>query len=278
MTASDKTETAKDRLRVIMGEDGLARLEGAAVLVLGCGGVGSSCVEALARGGIGTLVIVDKDVVASSNINRQAIAFESTVGRRKIDVMAAMVRDINPSCRIIAHDDFVLAENLESLLDRILAEVGGRLDYIVDAIDTISTKLAIAELAERRGLTLISSMGGAKKLHPECLRIADVHKTVNCPLARIMRKECRKRGIRHLRVMYSCEEPVRIAAAPGAARSERTDLGTASFMPPIMGQMIAGEVLRSISGVGADVDTAPALAMHEAAQQGRLAGRKGGKA
>ena len=275
---TQQVETAQDRLRVIMGDEGLTRLERASVLVLGCGGVGSSCVEALARGGIGTLVIVDKDVVAPSNINRQAIAFQSTVGKRKIDVMAAMVTDINPNCRVVAYDAFVLAENIEELYGNALAAAGGRIDYVIDAIDTISTKLAIAELAERRGFTLISSMGGAKKLHPECLRIADVHKTVNCPLARIMRKECRKRGIRHLRVIYSCEEPVRIAAAPGAARSERTDLGTASFMPPIMGQMIAGEVLRAISGVGTGADTAAALAMHEAAQKGRLAGKKGGRA
>lgn len=183
-------------------------------------------------------------VVAPSNINRQAIAFESTVGARKVDIMAAMVRDINPACRVIARDAFVLAENLEELIDTCLAATGGRLDYVIDAIDTISTKLAIAALAQQRGLPLISSMGGAKKLHPECLRFADVHKTVNCPLASIMRKECRRRGIRHLRVLYSCEEPVRISAAPGAARSERTDLGTASWMPPIMGQMLAGEVLR----------------------------------
>ena len=277
MAEEPRTETAKDRLRIIMGEDGLARLEAACVLVLGCGGVGSSCVEALARGGIGRLIIVDKDVVAPSNINRQAIAFHSTVGKRKVDVMAAMVADINPDCQVTAYDDFVLAENLEQLYDRVLAAAHGRIDYVVDAIDTISTKLAIAELAERRGFELISSMGGAKKLHPECLRIADVHKTVNCPLARIMRKECRKRGIRHLQVIYSCEEPVRIAAAPWAARSERTDLGTASFMPPIMGQMVAGHVLREISGVGAEADTAAALAMHDAAQKGRLGGRRGGQ-
>ena len=270
-------ETAKDRLRVMLGNEGLARVEAARVVVFGCGGVGSSCVEALARGGVGTLAIVDRDVVAPSNINRQAIAFHSTVGARKVDVMSAMIHDINPECRVFAHDAFVLAENLEALWETILAECGGRVDYVVDAIDTVSTKLALAALAQERGFQLISSMGGAKKVHPECLRIADVHKTVNCSLARIMRKECRKRGIKHLRVLYSCEEPVRISAAPGAARSERTDLGTASFMPPIMGQMIAGEVLRQVTGLGANDDTAAALAMHDAAQKGQLAGRKGGR-
>lgn len=271
-------ETMKDRLRVMLGDERLARVENACVLVLGCGGVGSNCVEALARGGVGTLIIVDKDVVAPSNINRQAIAFESTVGKRKVDVMAAMIADINPACHVFTHDTFVLTENVAELYDTCLAEAGGRIDYVVDAIDTVSTKLALAALAQERGFTLISSMGGGKKIHPECLRIADVHKTVNCSLARIMRKECRKRGIRHLRVLYSCEEPVRIAAAPGAARSERTDLGTASFMPPIMGQMIAGEVLRHISGLGADDDIDAALAMHDAAQKGKLAGKRGGRA
>ena len=270
-------EPAKDRLRVMLGDDGLTRVENASVLVFGCGGVGSSCIEALARGGVGTLIIVDKDVVAPSNINRQAIAFHSTVGKRKVDVMAAMIADINPECRVIAHDAFVLAENLEALLAECLHEAGGHIDYVVDAIDTVSTKLALAAFAQDQGFELISSMGGAKKVHPECLRVADVHKTVNCSLARIMRKECRKRGIKHLRVLYSCEEPVRIAAAPGAERSERSDLGTASFMPPIMGQMIAGEVLRHITGLGAQDDTAAALAMHDAAQKGTLAGRKGGK-
>ncbi len=270
-------ETAKDRLRVMLGDEGLARVENACVLIFGCGGVGSSCIEALARGGVGTLIIVDKDVVAPSNINRQAIAFHSTVGKRKVDVMAAMVADINPGCHVVAYDAFVLAENLGELLAECRREAGGHIDYVIDAIDTVSTKLALAAAAQDQGFELISSMGGAKKIHPECLRIADVHKTVNCSLARIMRKECRKRGIKHLRVLYSCEEPVRISATPGAARSERTDLGTASFMPPIMGQMIAGEVLRHITGLGSQDDTSAALAMHDAAQKGMLAGRKGGR-
>lgn len=259
-------ETMTTKLAVILGEDGVKRLNQARVAVFGCGGVGSNCIEALARGGVGTLAIVDKDVVAPSNINRQAIAYHSTIGRRKIDVTEEMIRDINPRCRVIARNSFVLAENIEELLAQLERECGGPFDYIVDAIDTVSTKLAIAKLAQERSLPLISSMGGANKLHPECLRIADVHKTVNDSLARIMRKECRKRGIRHLKVLYSCEEPMHLKAREGAARSERSDLGTASFMPPIMGQMIAGEVIRQISGVGAQSDTAAALAMHDAAQ------------
>ena len=243
---TDTPETASDRLEIIMGKDGVARLEASRVLVLGCGGVGSSCVEALARGRVGTLAIVDKDVVAPSNINRQAIAFASTVGRRKIDVMAAMISDINPACTVIARDAFVLPDNLEATIDAVRDACGGELDCIVDAIDTVSTKIALAELAERRGWRLISSMGAANKLHPECLRIADIHETSRDPLSRIVRKECRRRGVGHLTVLYSNEDPVRTAPRAGDGAGGRTELGTASYMPPIMGQMIAGYVIRDL--------------------------------
>ena len=243
---------AAEKLELVMGAEGLARLASAHVAVLGLGGVGSNCVEALARGGVGNLFLVDRDIVQASNINRQAIAFRSTLGRRKVDVMRAMVADINPHAAVETRHMLVLRENLGELLDemRAWAEAdGGALDYVVDAIDTVSAKLALAEIAQERGITLISSMGAANKLHPEALRIADLYDTVNCPLCRIMRKEGRKRGIRRLRVLYSAEEPVRVPTREGAARSERSNLGTASFMPPIMGQMIAGAVLRELAGL-----------------------------
>lgn len=247
---TDTPETASDRLEIIMGKDGVARLEASRVLVLGCGGVGSSCVEALARGRVGTLAVVDKDVVAPSNINRQAIAFTSTVGRRKIDVMAAMISDINPACTVIARDAFVLPDNLEATIDAVRDACGGELDCIVDAIDTVSTKIALAELAERRGWRLISSMGAANKLMPDALRIADIYETSRDALSRIVRKECRRRGVRHLTVLYSTEEAV--CHVPRQPDGSRGTLGTASYMPPIMGQMIAGWVIRQLSGVGAD--------------------------
>ena len=243
---------ATEKLELIMGSDGLARLADAHVAVLGLGGVGSNCVEALARGGVGHLFLVDRDIVQASNINRQAIAFHSTLGQRKVDAMRAMVADINPRAAPECRHMLVLRENLGDLLDEMSAWAeadGGRLDYVIDAIDTVSAKLALAEIAQERGIRLISSMGAANKLHPEALRIADLYDTVNCPLCRIMRKEGRKRGIRHLRVLYSAEEPVRVPTREGAARSERSNLGTASFMPPIMGQMIAGAVLRDIAGL-----------------------------
>ncbi len=243
--ASPGETEALEKLELIMGSEGLARLADSTVMVLGLGGVGSNCVEALARGGVGRLVVVDHDVVQASNINRQAIAFRSTLGRRKTDVTRAMVADINPCARVEAIDAFVLAQDVPRLLGAYRDEA----DYVVDAIDTVSTKLAIAEYADREGIRLISSMGAANKLRPECFRVADVYETSNCPLCRIMRKEGRKRGIRSLRVLYSCEQPVKVPVRAGAARRERSNLGTASYVPPIMGQMIAGAVIRVLAGL-----------------------------
>ncbi len=237
--------TPTEKLEIIMTRAGLERLAEATVMVIGLGGVGSNCVEALARGGIGHLVVIDHDVVSESNINRQAIAYHSTLGRKKHEVVRSMVADINPACEVEALDMFLRADDIPVLLDKYL----GRVDMVIDAIDSVSTKLAIAAYADRTGMPLISSMGGGNKLHPECIRFADISKTVNCPLSRVMRKECRKRGIRKLRVLYSCEEPVKRPPLEGASRKERTNLGTASFMPPIFGQMIAGKVLCEIAQV-----------------------------
>ena len=242
------TENATSKLELIFGSEGLARVAASTVVVLGLGGVGSNCVEALARGGVGRLVVVDHDVVQASNINRQAIAFHSTIGRKKTEVVRAMVADINPPAQVEAHDRFIFAADVPQVLEQLCANA----DYVVDAIDTISTKLALAQVAERRGIRLVSSMGAANKLHPECFRFADLYDTVNCPLCRIMRKEGRKRGIGHLHVLYSCEQPVSVTAREGAARRERSDLGTASFVPPIMGQMIAGDVLCTLAGIGGE--------------------------
>ena len=164
-----------------------------------------------------------------------------------MDVARAMIADINPEAQVEALDRFVLAEDVPEFLDA----YADRVDYVVDAIDTISAKLAVAQYADAHGVRLVSSMGAANKLRPEAFRFADVFDTVNCPLCRIMRKEARKRGIRRLRVLYSCEQPVPVPVREGAERRERSNLGTASFGPPIMGQMIAGEVLCALAGVGA---------------------------
>ncbi len=233
---SDTSDNFASRLEVVFGAEGVARLAGSRVVVFGLGGVGSNCVEALARGGVGSLALVDHDVVAASNINRQAIAFVSTIGQVKTEACRAMVADINPSCEVATFAEFVLPDTLDALLDSI-----GPADFFVDAIDTVSTKLALAAAAQERGLRLISSMGAAGKLDPCCLKFGDLFETTNCRLSRIMRKEARKRGIESLRVLYSSEQvPAADASRP---------LGSTSYVPPIMGQMIAGEVLQILAGV-----------------------------
>ena len=245
-------ETATDRLRLILGSEGLAKLENATVMVLGLGGVGSSCAEALARGGVGHLVLVDRDVVAPSNINRQALAFQSTIGKPKAEVMSAMVADINPSCEVTAVQAFIDK-------DRIPEQLGAlpRPDYIVDAIDTIAQKLAIAAWCQDEGIKLVSAMGGANKLDPTRLRFSRIEKTEIDPIARVMRKECRKRGIHDLQVLWSDEQPLEAEGKrdkideKGFVREGESILGTMSYFPPIMGQMLASKVIRDIVGLGA---------------------------
>ena len=243
-------ETINDRLLLILGQERLERLAQARVMVLGLGGVGSSCAEALARGGVGSLVLVDRDEVATSNINRQALAFQSTIGRPKADVMAEMVRDINPSCEVTSVHAFVDK-------DRVPDQLGAlpRPSYVVDAIDTVSQKLAIAAWCQEQGIPEVSAMGGANKLDPCRLRFAPIEKTQVDPLARIVRKECRKRGIRGLTVLYSDEQPREaegkrdVIDEHGFVREGASILGTMSYFPPIMGQMLAGYVLRDLAGL-----------------------------
>ena len=183
-------ETATDRLRLVIGDEGLARLAAARVAVIGLGGVGSSCAEALARGGVGHLVLLDRDVVAPSNLNRQALAFTSTIGRPKAEVMRAMALDINPEADVTAVTAFLDKNALPEQMDGL-----GPLDYVVDAIDTVAQKLRLAQWCQERGVPELSAMGGANKLDPCHLHFAAIEDTVNCPLARVMRKECRRRGI-----------------------------------------------------------------------------------
>lgn len=239
-----QVETTKDRLRLILGEKGLARLDSARVMVIGLGGVGSNCVEALARGGVGDLVLFDRDVVAPSNVNRQAIAFASTIGRAKADVMREMVLDINPEARVTSVQAFLSKESVAEQLGAL-----PRPDYVVDAIDTVAQKLRLAEWCQREGIPEISAMGGGNKLDPCRLRFARIEDTVNCPLARIMRKECRRRGIHDLKVLYSDEQPVRMERISDEQWMKSGSLlGTMSYFPPIMGQMIASRVIRDLLG------------------------------
>ncbi len=245
-------ETATDRLRLILGDEGLERLGQATVMVLGLGGVGSACAEALARGGVGHLVLVDRDVVMPSNINRQALAFQSTVGRPKAEVMRQMVADINPACDVTAVQAFIDK-------DRVAGQLGAlpHPDYVVDAIDTIAQKLAIAAWCQATGLPIVSAMGGANKLDPTRLRFGRIEKTSIDPIARVMRKECRKRGIKGLMVLWSDEQPREALGKRdaiderGFVREGQSILGTMSYFPPIMGQMLASYVIRDLTGLSA---------------------------
>lgn len=245
------------RTELLLGSGGLNRLREASVMVLGVGGVGSHCIEALARSGVGKLILVDHDRVSVSNINRQSIAMHSTVGRHKTKVMKEKIADISPRSKVVTYECFVLPENIGEIF-------GQRPDYIVDAIDTVTAKLALAERAVASGIPLISSMGTGNKLHAELFEITDISKTSVCPLCKVMRKELRARGIEHLKVLYSPEKPVAVHAQFPAKEGEapvgenpetapdkgrrRAIPGSVSFVPPVAGLLIAGEVIRELAG------------------------------
>lgn len=239
------------RLALLLQETGIQKLNLSRVLVLGLGGVGSSCVEALARGGIGHLALLDGDVVEESNINRQAIAFTSTLGRAKMEVMREMVLAINPDCDVDARKQFLTRENTADVLDSF-----ARPDVVLDCIDTVSQKLEIAEWCAHRQIPLLSAMGAANKRDPMALRFSPVEKTYNCPLSKVMRRECRKRGLSQLEVIFSTEPPfspqsLRTASVTktGTRPAKAETLGSMSYMPPIMGQMMAGKVICRLAGL-----------------------------
>ena len=240
------------RTELLIGAEGMNRLKASSVMVFGVGGVGSHCIEALARSGIGTLILVDNDTVSVTNINRQSIAYHSTIGRMKTEVMRERIRDIDPAVTVRTYETFILPENLAGLLDREEKNTEGKIDYIIDAIDTVSAKIALVEESMKRGIPLISSMGTGNKLHPERFEIADLADTSVCPLCRVMRRELKQRGITHLKVLYSKEKPVDTCGRstgedPGARRSLP---GSISFVPPVAGLLIASEVIRELAGAG----------------------------
>lgn len=227
------------RLRLLLRDEGLAKLENATVMVIGLGGVGSACAEALARGGVGKLIILDRDTVEESNINRQLIAFTSTLGRVKAEVMAEKIADINPDCVIMKQHIFLTPDNIPAVLEQF-----PRPDYVLDCIDTISQKLAIAHWCASNGIPLLASMGAANRLDPTQLKFANLRKTEVCQMSKVMRLECNKRRIKGIEVLFSTEIPVKTA---GATKAET--LGSMSYMPPIMGMMIAGKVIRRLSAL-----------------------------
>jgi tRNA A37 threonylcarbamoyladenosine dehydratase len=238
------------RTELLLGSEALARLSRAHVAVFGIGGVGGHAVEALARSGVGALTLVDHDRVSITNVNRQAVATLSAIGRPKVDVMAERIADINPACDVTAVQAFIDK-------DRVADQLGAlpRPDYVVDAIDTIAQKLAIAAWCQATGLPIVSAMGGANKLDPTRLRFGRIEKTSIDPIARVMRKECRKRGIKGLMVLWSDEQPREALGKRdaiderGFVREGQSILGTMSYFPPIMGQMLASYVIRSLVGL-----------------------------
>lgn len=232
------------RTELLIGEEGLERLANATVMVLGVGGVGSHCIEALARSGVGTLILVDNDKVSLTNINRQSIAYLSTVGDYKTKLMKDRIDDISTRTNVYTYETFVLPDNLQTIFEH-------QVDYIVDAIDTVTAKLAIAEYAKEHEIPLISCMGTGNKLHPELFEITDISKTSVCPLCKVMRKELKERGIYHLKVLYSKEKPIDTSLRDTEEeKGKRRALpGSISFVPPVAGLLIAGEVIREIAGV-----------------------------
>ena len=214
-------------------------------MVLGVGGVGSHCIEALARSGAGRLILVDNDTVSLTNINRQSIAYHSPIGQYKTQVMKERIRDICPQTEVVTYEMFVLPENMDTLFEE-------RPDYIVDAIDTVTAKLALVERAKADEIPIISCMGTGNKLHAEMFEITDISKTSVCPLCKVMRKELKARGIYHLKVLYSKEKPVDInGRVTEEDKGTRRSLpGSVSFVPPVAGLLIAGEVIRDITGEG----------------------------
>lgn len=227
-----------EREALLLGEDAVCRLASSRVALFGVGGVGSYAAEALARAGVGEIVLVDSDCVSRSNINRQLCALESTVGRPKVEVVAERLRDINPNIRVICRNEFFLPENAH-LFDF------SSYDYVIDAIDTVAGKIAIAQASLAANTPMISCMGTGNKLDPTAFRVTDLAKTSGCPLARVMRRELKKRGILHLKVVYSEEAPIEIPVHLNPETGKQVP-ASISFVPPVAGLIAAGEAVKCL--------------------------------
>ena len=229
------------RTALLLGEEAVQRLQNARVAVFGVGGVGGYVVEALARSGVGALDLIDNDTVAESNLNRQIIALRSTLGQYKTDAAKARILDINPACKVTVYHTFYLPETAH-VFDF------SQYAYIVDAIDTVKGKLALAEQAQAAGTPIISSMGAGNKLDPTRFEVADIYQTSVCPLARVMRYECKKRGLKGFKAVYSKEPPVRPVKKSDEQTVRRDIPGSTAFVPSVAGLIIAGEVIKDLIG------------------------------
>ncbi|MBQ7053421.1 MAG: tRNA threonylcarbamoyladenosine dehydratase [Clostridia bacterium] len=227
------------RTALIFGDEGMSRLRGARVAVFGVGGVGGHCAQALARAGVGAIDVFDDDVVSITNINRQAVAMTSTIGRPKVDVIRDQILDINPEADVVCHRMFFAPENADEI-------DFSRYAYVVDCIDTVKAKVELICRAKAAGVPVISAMGAGNKLDPTRFEVEDLSKTSVCPLCRVMRTQLKKRGITRHKVVYSREEPCRVVAD---ASNGRHAPGSVSFVPPVMGLILAGEVIKDLAGI-----------------------------
>ena len=228
------------RTELLIGEDGIEKLYNSKVIVFGIGGVGSFVVEALTRAGVGNLILVDNDTVCISNLNRQIHATQDTVGNVKVEAMKARVLSINPNCNVEAKQEFITADNIQEIIPE-------DIDYVVDAIDTVTSKLALAEYCYKKDIKLIASMGTGNKMDPTQFRVTDVFKTKVCPLAKVMRAELRKRGVKKLKVVYSEEVPMVPNKGRAVVSKKRQTPGSISFVPPVAGMIIGGEVIKDLT-------------------------------
>ena len=230
------------RTEMLIGAENMKKLAKSRVAVFGLGGVGGQAAEALARSGIGRLFLIDNDTVSLTNLNRQVIALHSTIGRPKVQVMEERIRDICPQTQVQTFQTFILPENLEAIMESM-----GPVDFILDAIDTVSAKLALALYAQEHAIPIIAAMGTGNKLHPELLQISDITKTSVCPLCRVMRRELKARGIKKLAVCWSPETSIKPASLPeGDCGRTRSTPGSVSFVPPAAGLMMAGYTVRKL--------------------------------
>ena len=231
------------RTELVIGKDGLDKLRNSKVVVFGVGGVGGFVIEALTRAGVGTLIIVDNDTVSLTNLNRQIIATYDTIDKYKVDIMEERIHSISKECNVITHKTFVLEDNIADIIPN-------DCDYVVDAIDTVTAKIALAVYCEKNNIPLISSMGTGNKFDPTAFKIADIYDTKVCPLAKVMRYELKKRGVKKLKVVYSEEKPVKpTGEGLSEPTSKRQVPGSISFVPPVAGMIAASAVVRDIVGI-----------------------------
>lgn len=223
-----------ERAELLIGRSGLEKLKNSHIAVFGVGGVGGYTVEALVRAGVGAIDVFDPDKVVKSNLNRQIIALESTLGEYKVDVIKKRAEDINPNIKVTANKLFYLPENADSIDLSIY-------DYIIDAIDTVSAKIELAKRADELGVPMISAMGAGNKLDPTSFEVTDIYKTSVCPLAKVMRRELKKRGVKKLKVVYSREEAIKVESD-----EVRPPCGSVSFVPSVAGLIMAGEVVKDL--------------------------------